>query len=62
MPTAKEIEEYAILDKMTSDGTYTVYEIYKNADMKALREYCATNKIAYEDLTDDELKKFGFEL
>ncbi|PIE81883.1 MAG: hypothetical protein CSA15_00325 [Candidatus Delongbacteria bacterium] len=62
MPTAKEIKEYAILNKMTPDGTYTVSGLYKNADMKALREYCTANKIAYEDLTDDELNKFGFEL
>ncbi len=49
-----------MLDKMTPDGTYTVDELYKNVDMKALREYCAANKIAYEDLTDEELNKFGF--
>ncbi len=49
--------EYVEMDKATPDGTFTTPS-KMNINMLALRQYCKQNNIPYENLTDEELKKF----
>jgi hypothetical protein len=49
--------EYVEMDKDTPDGTFTTPS-KMNIDMLALRQFCKQNNIPYENLTDEELKKF----
>jgi len=49
--------EYTEMDKFTTDGTFTTPS-KMNIDMLALRQFCKENNILYENLTDEELKKF----
>ena len=49
--------EYTEMDKITPDGTFTTPS-KMNIDMLALRQFCKENNILYENLTDEELKKF----
>jgi hypothetical protein len=49
--------EYVEMDQLTPDGTFTIPS-KMNIDMLALRKFCKENNIPYENLTDEDIKKF----
>lgn len=51
------MNDYIKLDELSENGSFTV-PTKENINMLKLREYCKINNIQYENLTEEEIKRF----